>query len=208
MSLKVIGAGVGRTGTHSLKLALETLLDGPCHHMVEVFAHADEQVPVWTAAVSGEPVDWHSLLGGYVALVDWPGASFWPELSEAFPDALVLLSLRDPEEWYRSATDTIFHGMSAAASNDAWMATMLQLLGERFCADLGDRDAMIEAFEHHNDRVRAAVPPSRLLEWTPSAGWEPICQRLGVPVPDEPFPLTNTTEEFRSRFVDPQPAGD
>lgn len=206
MSLKVIGAGVGRTGTHSLKLALEQLLGGRCHHMIEVFGNADKEIPVWTAAIRGEPVDWANLFEGYVAQVDWPGASFWPELVESFPDALVLLSVRDPDGWYNSATGTIFNGMTESArSGDGWMTTMLRLLDERFSSDLDNRSAMIDAFERHNDRVRSTVPADRLLEWTPADGWDPICKRLGVAVPDEPFPLTNTTEEFRSRFLSGPP---
>lgn len=202
MTLKVIGAGVGRTGTHSLKVALERLLGGRCHHMVEVFTHADAEVPVWTAAIDGQQVDWHGLLGPYTAQVDWPGASFWPELSDAFPDALVLLSVRDPEGWYRSASNTIFRGMDGAAhgGND-WMTAMLRLMEARFSSRLDDPAAMIEAYERHNDRVRSTIPADRLLEWTTSDGWDPICERLGVPVPDEPFPLTNTTEEFQARLL-------
>ena len=208
MTLKVIGAGVGRTGTHSLKIALEQLLGGSCHHMVEVFANAEEEVPVWTAAIQGEQVDWLALLSRYTAQVDWPGASFWPELATAFPDALVLLSVRDPEEWYQSATNTIFTGMhDGAREGDAWMASMLRLLKDRFSSDLGDRVAMIDAYERHNDRVRSTISADRLLEWTPSDGWDPICKRLGVAVPDEQFPVTNTTAEFRSRFLG-QPAID
>lgn len=198
MALKVIGAGVGRTGTHSLKVALEQLLGGPCHHMVEVFAHAETEVPVWIDAIEGRPVDWASLMAGYRAQVDWPGASFWPELSEAFPDALVLLSVRPADEWYRSASDTIFAGMdSARAGGDAWMIAMAKLLADRFSDQFADRDAMIAAYHRHNDRVREAVPAGRLLEWKPSDGWAPICDRLGMAVPDEPFPVTNTTSEFR-----------
>lgn len=198
MALKVIGAGVGRTGTHSLKVALEQLLGGPCHHMVEVFAHAETEVPVWIDAIEGRRVDWASLMAGYRAQVDWPGASFWPELSEAFPDALVLLSVRPADEWYRSASDTIFAGMdSARAGGDAWMIAMAKLLADRFSDQFADRDAMIAAYHRHNDRVREAVPAGRLLEWKPSDGWAPICDRLGMAVPDEPFPVTNTTSEFR-----------
>src|SRR4051794_37228781 len=108
MPLKVVGAGVGRTGTASLKLALEQLLGGRCHHMLEVVNDPD-QLPRWTEAVEGRDVDWQELLAGYVAQVDWPGASFWREISAANPDALVLLSTRDADGWYRSASNTIFH---------------------------------------------------------------------------------------------------
>ena len=205
MTLKVVGAGVGRTGTLSLKMALERLLGGTCHHMIELFGHPEE-IPGWTAAIQGERVDWRQLLGRYVAQVDWPGASFWPELSEAFPDALVLLSVRDPEEWYRSATNTIFGGLQGGASGgDAWMSSMLKLFEDRFCSDLANKDAMIEAFERHNDQVRSTIPANRLLEWTPADGWGPICERLGVAVPDEPFPVSNTTTEFRAMFLGESP---
>jgi hypothetical protein len=195
--LRVVGAGIGRTGTHSLKVALERLLGAPCHHMVEVFMHP-EQIPVWTDAVEGRPVDWRQLLSGYSALVDWPGASFWSELTSAFPDALVLLSVRDPEAWYRSAINTIFVGLDQApAEMQPWMRTVRKLMHDRFSDDFDDEPAMVAAFRRHNDAVRAAIPPARLLEWSPGDGWAPICERLGLPVPDEPFPVTNTTDEFR-----------
>lgn len=196
MPLHVVGAGVGRTGSHSLKAALEALLGGTCHHMVEVLAHPEE-IPVWTDAIEGRPVDWDRLMAPYVAQVDWPGASFWPELLAANPDALVILSVRDPESWYTSATNTIFQGLDRP-DVDPWMSSMRHLLGDRFCNDFADKAAMIAAFDEHNNLVRRQVRPDRLLEWTAGDGWEPICAALGRPVPDEPFPHTNTTEEFRS----------
>lgn len=195
--LKVVGAGVGRTGTHSLKIALEQLLGGTCHHMVEVFAHPEE-IAIWTAAIDGKEVDWAELMKPYVAQVDWPGGAFWPELAAANPDALVLLSVRDPDAWYTSCTNTIFWPMRGMINaGDEWMASLLRLFKQRFSDDIEDRDAMIAAFERHNEAVRKAVPADRLLEWTAADGWEPICERLGVPVPAEPFPVTNTTSEFR-----------
>ena len=195
--LKVVGAGVGRTGTHSLKLALEQLLGGTCHHMVEVFAHPEE-VPIWTAAIDGQDIDWVELMKPYTALVDWPGGSFWPELSAANPDALVLLSVRDPDQWYTSCANTIFGVMRAMVDEgNEWMDAMLRLFAERFSDKIEDRDAMLDAFERHNDAVRKAIPDDRLLEWTAADGWEPICERLGLPVPADPFPITNTTAEFR-----------
>src|SRR3954463_2967084 len=91
--LRVVGAGLGRTGTASLKMALERLLAGPCYHMKEVFEHLDH-VPIWHAAIRGEAVDWSSVLDGYLAIVDWPGAACWRSLAAAHPDAVVLLSTR------------------------------------------------------------------------------------------------------------------
>ena len=198
MTLQVVGAGVGRTGTHSLKVALEQLLGGRCHHMVEVFP-SEGQKAGWTGAIDGEPVDWSALLAGYDAIVDWPGGSFWPELTAAYPEALVLLSVRPPEDWYRSASNTIFVGIEQTADGgDPWMQAMVRLFRDRFSDRFDDPTAMMDAFVRHNDAVRAGVPAERLLEWTPGDGWEPICERLGVSVPAEPFPVTNTTEDFRS----------
>lgn len=199
MSLKVVGAGVGRTGTLSLKLALERLLGGPCHHMVEIIGDP-AQASGWTAAINGQEVDWSEVLSGYVAQVDWPGASFWPEISAANPDALVLLSTRDPEAWYRSASNTIFQPLpSAPPGLGEWFeAAMPKLFRDRFCADRENPTLMMEAYERHNAEVRAGVPAERLLEWTVSDGWEPICERLGLPVPDEAFPTMNSTSETRA----------
>jgi hypothetical protein len=180
-----------------LKIALEQLLGGKCHHMLEVIGRPEE-VPIWTEAIDGKQVDWGALMEPYVAQVDWPGASFWPELTDANPDALVILSLRDPDDWYTSCTNTIFEGLELMVDQgDSWMAAMLRLFGQRFSDRLDDRGAMLAAFEKHYDAVRAGVPADRLLEWSAADGWEPICERLGVSVPAEPFPRTNTTVEFR-----------
>lgn len=198
MSVRVVGAGVGRTGTNSLKIALERLLGAPCHHMYEI-RNDFSQIPAWIDAIEGRPVDWAAMLAGYEAQVDWPGASFWPELSAAFPEALVLLSVRDPEAWYRSASLTIIPAImstDAPAEVQPWLAAVRKLMGDRFCDRFDDPTAMMDAFERHNQAVRDAVPAGRLLEWTPADGWEPICERLGVGVPDEPFPHTNSTAEF------------
>lgn len=199
MPLAIVGAGVGRTGTHSLKLALERLLGGTCHHMIEVVL-GPGQLPAWTAIARGEPADWHAVLDGYVASCDFPSACYWPELAAAYPDALVLLSVRESAEaWYRSASRTIFEAMRArSAEGDEWMTAFVGVLAERFSADFEDEAAMVEAYERHNAAVRAGVPAERLFEWQPGDGWAPICERLGVPVPDEPFPVTNSTDEFRA----------
>ncbi len=201
MGLQVVGAGVGRTGTHSLKIALERLLGGPCHHMVETFGDSAE-VPGWIGAIEGKPVDWPLLLARYRAIVDWPGASFWREISAAFPDALVLLSVRDPEAWYRSASDTIFLtlGQVPPPERARWRNAVCKLLHDRFSDRFDDPAAMMDAFQRHNDAVRREVPAARLLEWRPRDGWDPICERLGLPVPDDPFPVTNTTNQTRAMF--------
>lgn len=194
MSLRVVGAGLGRTGTLSLKVALEKLLGAPCYHMAEVFQHP-EHIESWRAAARGRMPHWQSLLGGYAAAVDWPAASFWPELSQAFPDAVVLLSVRDAQSWWESASRTIFL-TSKKEVGTPWRAMIDEVFAARFTTDIDNREAAIAAYEAHNRQVRERVPRHRLLEWQASDGWGPLCDALRLPVPDEPFPRTNTRDEF------------
>lgn len=198
MTLRVVGSGVGRTGTTSLKAALERLLDGPCYHMLECFARPDDP-PRWHAAIDGDPVDWTSLLADYVATVDWPAASCWKQLAEANPDALILHSERPAEDWYRSADATILHSVKdadAETRDDPWMR-MARAMFEQFCPDVLDAEVAMAAFDAWNADVRATAPADRLLVWQTGDGWEPICAALDLPVPDEPFPHANTTADFR-----------
>lgn len=206
MALRVVGAGLGRTGTMSLKLALERLLGAPCYHMVEVFARPRD-VEVWHEAIRGGAVDWDAVFDGYAAAVDWPVVAKWREIAEAYPDAVILLSTRSSgEAWWRSADRTIFETFrkpGAIVPDDdpasrAWRAMAEDML-RLFTPSYLDRETAIEAYERHNDTVRAQADPARLLDWSPGDGWGPLCERLGVPVPDEPFPHANTTEEFRAR---------
>lgn len=197
--VRVVGAGLGRTGTMSLKLALERLLGAPCYHMHEVFPRP-AHIAQWTAAARGEPVDFHALLDGFAATVDWPSASFWPELCVAFPDAIVLLSTRDAGAWWKSASDTIFRNWNTGQSSV--VRPMAEaIFHTRFTAALDDREATIAAYERHNARVRSTVPRQRLVEWSPGDGWAPLCAALKLPIPDAPFPHANTTEEFQARVT-------
>lgn len=200
MTLKVVGAGLGRTGTHSLKLALEQLLGGRCYHMLEVFGRPDD-VPVWHAAAKGESVDWESLFAEYDATVDWPSAAFWKPISEVFPDSVILLSTRPSEEWWTSADRTIFEGFKPQNTFEPspWTGMVEDLFANTFTSEMLDREKAIAAFDRHNAEVRATAPADRLVEWHPGDGWGPICGALGVPVPSEPFPHTNSTQEFRAR---------
>ncbi len=194
MTLRVVGAGVGRTGTKSLKQALEHLLDGPCYHMLELFS-LPEHVPVWHNAVNGGTTDWRRLFSSHRAAVDWPASAFYEEIAETYPDAIVLLSVREPESWWRSAENTIFPAIDAHGDNP-WSDMVRAMMSRRFTPDYRRRDAAIAAFEAHNARARAVVPSERLLEWQAKDGWEPICAALDLPVPDLPFPHTNTSEEW------------
>ncbi len=204
MGLRLVGAGFGRTGTLSLKTALEGLLGAPCYHMVEVFGHPDH-APVWADAVrdgrAGDELE--AVLAGYVATVDWPACAAWRPLADAHPDAVILLSVRDSADaWWRSASQTIFVGMDdpTAEPVPGWRA-MWEVVAERTLAPgfVHDAEAAIGAYEAHNAAVRAEADPARLLEWRPGDGWAPLCDALGVPVPSDPFPHLNTSEEWLAR---------
>jgi hypothetical protein len=201
MTLRVVGAGLGRTGTNSLKLALERLLGEPCYHMIEVFGHP-EHIPMWHAAADGERVDWDALFTGYAAAVDWPVASFWRELVDEYPDAVVVLSTRSSADaWWRSADDTIFAHMRNDPVDppglEGWRAMVDAAVAGRYPGVPGDEEKAKASYEAHNAEVRATIPAERLVDWQAGDGWEPLCRALGVAVPDEPFPHVNTTADFR-----------
>lgn len=206
MSLDVIGAGFGRTGTMSLKLALEQLGFAPCYHMVEVFEHP-EHAPIWQAAAAGQPTDWHALLAPYRAAVDWPVCHFWRELADAFPNAKILLTERDAESWYKSMSQTIFAFMQLAASEPDGPAPGSQpsmahyIVSEKTFGGRTDHDHAIAVYKAHNEAVKRALPAERLLVYDVGQGWEPLCKFLDVAVPEVPFPRTNSAEEFRSHVA-------
>jgi len=180
----------------SLKVALEELGFGPCYHMIELFQHP-EHVERWEAAVRGDPVNWEELFHGYRATVDWPGAAFYRKLMERYPEAGVILTVRDPESWYESARNTIFNLQEVASSRAPQMARDLASQ-KGFDGDVEDRQHMIEAFNRWNEEVRELVPAQRLLVYEVKEGWEPLCDFLGVEAPKgKPFPHLNDSDSFR-----------
>jgi len=201
--LRVVGAGLGRTGTNSLKLALERLTGGPCYHMIELFANPGD-LAQWRGALHGDPPDWRTFPAGYTATVDWPACAFWAGLAGAHPDAIVLLSVRDSaEQWWRSFEATIHAELSRPVPPDRpeWAErrqVTLEMLDRTFTPGWRERDGAMAGYEAHNAAVRETVPAGRLVEWRAGDGWEPICAALGVPVPEEPFPHVNTTAEFQA----------
>jgi hypothetical protein len=210
MSLKVIGAGFGRTGTLSLKLALEELGLGPCYHMIETIAHPAHDA-MWLALAKGETSDWRPILAGYASIVDWPGLLIWRELAAVNPQAKIILTVRDPPTWYASAAATIFARMTDFASLRAdpdavdpvrrrHMEMVNTIVVEKTFRGSLERSHAIGVFNAHNDEVRRSVPPERLLVYESGEGWGPLCAFLGVPAPQAPFPKANTTAEFHSRF--------
>jgi sulfotransferase family protein len=213
MTLEVIGAGFGRTGTMSLKVALEELGFGPCYHMTEVFANP-EHIESWKAAARGEPLDWDEVFRDYRATVDWPAAAFYEELMERYPDAKVILTVRDSERWYESARNTIYAIQKTATSppfslgalfvprmkrmkRAALMAADLAW-GDMFDGKFEDRRHAIEVFERWNEEVKERVPPEKLLVYEVKEGWGSLCEFLEVEEPkDKPFPHLNDAETFK-----------
>jgi len=202
MTTSIIGAGVGRTGTYSLKLALNRLGLGPCHHMEEVLHNMPVQVPLWSAATAGEP-DWERIYDGYASAVDWPTAGFFRELVAEYPSAKFILTERDPVRWADSFGATIYTLLAgrdeAPPAIRDWLDMAAGVIARTGFPPGLDRDGLVAAFTAHNDAVRETIPASRLLVFEVKDGWEPLCAFLDVPVPDEEFPRTNHREEFWDR---------
>ena len=169
--------------------------------MVETFGRPEDRL-TWKRAFEGDPPDWATFFEGYAATVDWPAAGLWEQIHATFPDALVLLSVRDVDSWWRSASNTIFASMATRTPRPGSERTeadgMTEAMMAPFTLDYLDEAAAKAAYLAHNEHVRATVPSSQLLEWTSSDGWAPLAHALGVAVPDEPFPHANTTKDFRS----------
>lgn len=214
MTVKVIGVGVGRTGTLSLKAALEQLGFGPCFHGRHVLDHPD-RLPMWEAAAMGKVVDWQAIFDGYPSSVDWPGAAFWRQLITTFPDAKVILTVRDAEGWYTSVSNTIFRMFGYGPADervtearevvpglDVFTAFHRKMIWDGFFAGrFADKDYAIKVYEEHNAAVLSEVPADRLLVISPGAGWEPLCEFLGAPVPTDPYPHLNNPDKFWARVA-------
>lgn len=204
MPLDVVGAGFGRTGTNSLKLALEMLGFGPCHHMFEVRDRPD-QIRFWAAAARGERSDWDAVFAGFRATVDWPSAYFWQPIAAHYPKAKVLLSVRPEAEWLKSIQSTIYESLKNRGQRTTPLAReqgemAYDIIEKRtFGERLGEPEHALAVYRAHIAEVKAAIEPDRLLVYDVAEGWGPLCRHLGVPVPSVPFPRTNSTEEFRAR---------
>jgi hypothetical protein len=200
MTIKAIGAGLGRTGTTSFKAAMEMLGFGPCYHMVEVINNPSA-IEFWRRAGDGDLGDLATVFEGYQSSCDWPTARWYREQAERWPDAKVVLNVRDPDAWFDSTQKTIFGERTKPGSAGDGFADMLKAVVFNQLGDARhDRAKAIAFFEAHNAEVKRTIPAERLLVHDSAEGWGPLCAFLGVPVPDAPYPLTNTTEEFVARI--------
>lgn len=201
MTLEVIGSGLGRTGTKSLQTALNMLGVGPCYHMIEVFQDKERAMPQWIAASLGNP-DWGAVFEGYRSSVDYPGAAYWRELADYYPKAKLIHTVRDPQAWVDSTQATIFRpggvAMSAFAAG-GMMGDFFASFTRELTGHLHDREWLVDYFRRHTEAVKAAIPSDRLLIYEAGQGWGPLCEFLGRPVPEDPYPLENTRAEFIAR---------
>lgn len=201
MALNLIGAGLGRTGTLSTKLALEELGLGPCYHMTEFFMNP-ALAPLWIRAADGQP-EWDAIFAGYASTVDYPGCLFWRELAQFYPGAKVLLTVRDPAEWFESTQASIFSDASIASGETSPFKEFFdKTVWGAFRAHIHDRDFMIDLFKRHNAEVEHAIPRERLFVYQVTQGWAPLCHFVGAAVPDRPFPRSNTREAHARRRAD------
>lgn len=205
MALGIVGAGFGRTGTRSLHQAIETLGFGPCHHMYEV-RNSARQLALWQAIAAGAPPDWDAVFDGYGAQVDWPAAAYWRPIAAHFPQAKVILSVRDPEAWYDSMLQTIVPSATFGAEADpdpagragSGIIRKVALEGI-FQGRIQDRAFALDRFARHRQEVTDTIAADRLLVFDVREGWGPLCTFLGCAVPDQPFPSSNSVSEFRAR---------
>lgn len=206
--MDIVGTGFGRTGTLSTKLALERLGFGPCHHMFELFQHPS-QFRVLASFTRGEPIDWQKFFANYRSQVDYPGAIVWKELLHEFPNAKVIHTVRDPDRWYDSTASTIYRARTCVAP---WVRRIVPIIDRAFRVNdamiwdglfegrFEDRERAIEIYRQRTAEVAAAVPADRLLVFSVDQGWEPLCNFLDVPIPDEAFPRVNDRRLMQIRF--------
>ncbi|VAW85113.1 hypothetical protein MNBD_GAMMA16-2190 [hydrothermal vent metagenome] len=193
MTLSIIGAGFGRTGTASMKSALEMLGLGPCHHMKEVMA-SSEQTLLWRQVAQGNLSSWDEVFNGFNSAIDWPAAYYWRELSEYYPNAKILLTVRSSESWYTSMVNTIFKILKSSTDPDS-VGSKLIAQGV-FDGRLDDPEYAIAMYEKNIAEVQATFNQDRLLTYNLGDGWEPLCRFLDKPVPDTSFPRSNSKDEF------------
>ncbi|HZZ67127.1 MAG TPA: sulfotransferase [Phenylobacterium sp.] len=201
MTLKVIGSGFGRTGTMSLKLALEQIGLGPCYHMSEVFKNPAAPDMWSTAADDPAHADWAKIFAGYNSTVDWPNATYYKELADAYPAAKVVHTERDAEDWYASTQATIFADRGPMDPDAAFPRMIGKVIFPLFGGRMADKDHLIAVYNAHNARVRRTIPAERLLVYHVADGWAPLCDFLGVPVPEGATPKVNSREEFGARLA-------
>jgi Sulfotransferase domain len=197
VTIRVIGTGFGRTGTDSMREALNILGFGPCHHMGQVNANP-EQKRLWRALAAGAEPDWDQLFAGYASCMDWPSAHYWRQLIRVFPDARVIHTWRSAESWWTSFEGTILKVIEQSSEPESLAVALVA--AQALQGKPSDREHAIALYEANVAAVRATVPADRLLVHGLGDGWGPLCAHLGVPVPEGPYPSRNASAEFGARL--------
>ncbi|MGF1490031.1 MAG: sulfotransferase family protein [Prochloraceae cyanobacterium] len=216
MTIEVIGAGLGRTGTLSLKAGLEQLGFNKCYHMKELIDRP-ENVSFWEKASQGKSINWDEIFKDYKATVDYPGCSYYIQLMERYPDAKVILTVRDPEKWYESVFNTIYQlslkikqksqntetEISLHKQNLIRLFNVVveQVFQKDFQGKFRYKQYAIEVFNQHIAEVKQKVPAEKLLVYQVKEGWQPLCKFLDRPIPDNEFPHLNDRGEFKERLA-------
>ncbi|MGH3466494.1 MAG: sulfotransferase family protein [Thermocrispum sp.] len=205
--LKLINAGLGRTGTTSLQAALERLGFGPCYHMFDIIG-SQQRLEQWEGIVcDGQRPDWAALFEGFTSAVDGPPAIFYREIAEALPDVKIILTTRDAERWYQSTYDTLYQfalrskdNPPPAGSSSARLFRVVNTMVWEglFDGRFADQDYAIEVYRQRNDEIIRSVDPGRLLVYDVTQGWGPLCAFLGVEAPPADFPHANDSASMRT----------
>lgn len=213
MTIKIIGAGLPRTGTNTLRESLELLGFCKTYHMKQLLVNP-ENLHYWTTLKSTGTTNWEELYNGYQATVDFPCYPWYKEHMKQYPDAKVILTTRPFEKWYQSFYSTIWHTqnppeeqkpeMMKKVASDPRLQSVMKVMGfakqamneDHFQGRFLDKEFMENLFNEHHEEVKNYVPANKLLVFNVSEGWEPLCEFLDVKVPTEPLPHTNKREDF------------
>ena len=208
--MKVFGTGFGRTGTMSLKIALEKLGMGPCYHMKEIVIRPSH-IKMWYDISLGDHPKWNQLFKSFNSGVDYPVCLFYEELVNKFPDAKFILTLRDFDSWYNSTLNTVY---KVPTMLPAWFRKIvppvhkLILMQNKliwsglFNNQFGDKEYVRSVYNNHIDNVKKTIPDNRLLLYSVYEGWAPLCEFLDVDIPEDiPFPKVNDTAEILRNFA-------
>ncbi|XP_032221795.2 uncharacterized protein LOC5520812 [Nematostella vectensis] len=189
--MKIIGAGLPKTGTKSLASALMHLGYNVHDHPEQIQFHCDEYI----AAFEGQMPNFEEMYANVDATTDLPASIFYKEIFKAFPDAKVILSVRDDEEsWRRSLLKTV--GVVSSMTNNPLLIVCRTLTptGRKYSRILRFIMNYLKNeidYTKHNGDVMANIPAKQLLVFNPKDGWEPLCAFLGAEVPAIPYPRVN-----------------
>jgi len=213
MAIKIIGAGFPRTGTMTLKTALEILGFNKTYHYKDLIADS-KKLRFWLELENTGQTDFDALFKGFEATVDFPGYPYYKILLKKYPDAKVILTKRDFEKWYESTYKTIWKSarkpiidrlklfirklfnknLRAIFKCIKFMRRVY--LKDQFNNNFSSKAHAKNIFFKHIEEVITYVPKKQLLVYDVSEGWEPLCHFLEIPIPNQAFPHLNKKEHF------------